>query len=82
LVQRDALQLLGIRGWSRRAENGDEWRRFIREAKARKELQRHICTDGYRYFPYGPYSLYRASVPAQGCTLPFFKIFIKLYRKI
>ena len=25
----------------------------------------------YFYFPYGPYGLYRASVPAQGCTLPF-----------
>ena len=25
----------------------------------------------YVYSPYGPYSLYRASVPVQGCTLPF-----------
>ena len=24
----------------------------------------------YVYFPYGPYGLYRASVPLQGCTLP------------
>jgi len=24
----------------------------------------------YLYFPYGPYGLYRASVPVQGCTLP------------
>jgi len=24
------------------------------------------------YSPYGPYGLYRASVPVQGCTLPFF----------
>ena len=38
VVQRDALQLLGIRGWRRRAENGDEWRRITREAKARKGL--------------------------------------------
>jgi hypothetical protein len=37
MVQRDALQLLGIRGW-RRAENSDEWRRLMREAKARKGL--------------------------------------------
>jgi hypothetical protein len=38
VVQRDALQLLGIRGWRRRDENRDEWRHLIREAKARKGL--------------------------------------------
>ena len=38
VVQRDALQLLRIRGWRRRAENRDEWRRLMREAKARKGL--------------------------------------------
>ena len=38
VVQRDALQLLGIRGWRRRAANRDEWRRLMREAKARKGL--------------------------------------------
>ena len=38
VVQRDALQLLGIRGWRRRATNRDEWRRLAREAKARKGL--------------------------------------------
>jgi len=38
VVQRDALQLLGIRGWKRRAENRDEWRRLMREVKARKGL--------------------------------------------
>jgi hypothetical protein len=38
VVQRDALQLLGTRGWKRRAANRDEWRRFLREAKARKGL--------------------------------------------
>jgi hypothetical protein len=37
VVQRDALQLLGIRGW-RRAANRDEWRRLMRETKARKGL--------------------------------------------
>ena len=25
----------------------------------------------YLFSPYGPYGLYRASVPVQGCTLPF-----------
>jgi len=38
VVQRDALHLLGIRGWKIRAENRDEWRRLMREAKARKRL--------------------------------------------
>jgi hypothetical protein len=38
VVQRDALQLLGIRGWKRRVENRDEWRRLMREAKTRKSL--------------------------------------------
>jgi len=38
VVQRDALQLLGIRGWRRRAENRDKWRSLMRKAKARKRL--------------------------------------------
>jgi hypothetical protein len=38
VVQRDAVQLLRIRGWKRRAENKDEWRRLMREAKAQKGL--------------------------------------------
>jgi hypothetical protein len=38
VVQRDALQLLGIRGWRRRAANRDKWRRRMREAKAWKGL--------------------------------------------
>jgi hypothetical protein len=25
----------------------------------------------YLYSPYGPYGLYRSSVPVQGCNLPF-----------
>ena len=37
VVQRDALHLLGIRGW-KRAANRDEWRCLMREAKARKGL--------------------------------------------
>jgi len=28
----------------------------------------------YLYSPYGPYGLYRASVPVQGCTLPFTRL--------
>ena len=30
--------------------------------------------DADPYSPYGPYDLYRASVPVQGCTLPFIVI--------
>jgi hypothetical protein len=37
VVQRDALQLLGIRGRRSKAANRDECRRLVREAKARKE---------------------------------------------
>jgi len=38
VVQRDALHLLGIRGYRRRAENKDEWRCLLREAEAWKGL--------------------------------------------
>ena len=38
VVQRDSLQLLGVRGWRRGAESRDEWRHALREAKARKGL--------------------------------------------
>jgi hypothetical protein len=38
VVQRDALQLLAIRGWRRRAGNRGEWRHLKREAKDRKGL--------------------------------------------
>jgi hypothetical protein len=38
VVQRYALKLLGIRGWRSKAANRDEWRRLMREGKARKWL--------------------------------------------
>jgi hypothetical protein len=38
VVQRDGLQLLEIRGWRSKVANRDEWRRLMREAKARKGL--------------------------------------------
>jgi len=31
----------------------------------------HERVELYLYSPYGPYGLYRASVPVKGCTLPF-----------
>jgi len=34
----------------------------------------------YLYFPYGPYGLYRASVPVQGWPLPFLPTFILIPR--
>jgi hypothetical protein len=46
VVQRDALQLLGIRGWRSKAANRDEWRHLMREANARKGLWCHIWMDG------------------------------------
>jgi hypothetical protein len=38
VVQGDALQLLGIRGWRKTATNTDEWMHLVREAKAQKGL--------------------------------------------
>jgi hypothetical protein len=35
----------------------------------------------YLYSPYGPYGLYRASVPVQGCALPFFYLRLVGHRK-
>jgi hypothetical protein len=43
-VQKDALQILGTRGWRRRAENREEWRQLLREAKAQKGLS---AMDGW-----------------------------------
>jgi hypothetical protein len=37
-VQKDSRQILGTRGWRRRAENRDEWKHLLRETKARKGL--------------------------------------------
>ena len=33
-------------------------------------LYLYLTVELYLYSPYGPYCLYRASVPVQGCTLP------------
>jgi hypothetical protein len=36
VVQRDALQVLGIRNWRRRNREREELRRLLREARAQK----------------------------------------------
>ena len=41
----------------------------------------HEIVELYLYFPYGPYGLYRASVPVQGCTLPFYSLFNVIARR-
>jgi len=48
VVQRDALQLLGIRGWRRRAENRDDWRLLMKEARTQNRLWPHIWMEVYK----------------------------------
>jgi hypothetical protein len=36
----------------------------------------HERVELYLFSPYGPYGLYRVSVPAQGCTLPYFTFIV------
>jgi hypothetical protein len=38
VVQREALQIQGIRGWRRRAGDREDWRRLLRGAKIQKGL--------------------------------------------
>jgi hypothetical protein len=38
-------------------------------------LYLYLTVELYLYSPYGPYGLYRALVPVQGCTLYFFTLY-------
>jgi len=38
----------------------------------------YLTVELYLYFPYGPYVLYRASVPVQGCTLLYLTVELHL----
>jgi hypothetical protein len=42
----------------------------------------HETMELYLYSPYGPYGLYRASVPVQGCTLPYFTFKVRYLRNL
>jgi hypothetical protein len=39
----DDLRKMGIRGWTERARNGDQWRLIIKEAKAPR-----VCSAGQK----------------------------------
>jgi hypothetical protein len=48
VVQRDALQIPGFRHWRKRAEDTEEWRRYLGTSERRKFYSAlHRYLDGY-----------------------------------
>ena len=78
---REDLGKIKIQNWTKTAM-GREWMRIVKQVRAHKRPGRDADrsppssavgqerVELYLYSPYGPYSLYRASVPVQGCILP------------
>jgi len=54
---------------------GKEWRGRDADPSPPSSAVGHERVELYLYSPYGPYVLYRASVPVQGCTLALFYLF-------
>jgi hypothetical protein len=80
VVQSDALQMLGIRGWRRRAANRDEWRRLMGEAKAQNGAVA-LKIDGIfeNYIPTNLYSFHTLHINA---TLKQKKVHLSVARFI
>jgi len=49
---------------------GKEWPGRDADPSPPSSAVGHERVELYLYSPYGPYGLYRASVPIQGCPLP------------
>jgi len=50
---------------------GKEWPGHDADPSPPSSAVGHERVELYLYSPYGPYGLYRASVPVQGCTLRY-----------
>ena len=56
--------------WVPGLSRGKEWPGRDADPTPPSSAVGHERVELYLYSPYGPYGLYRASVPVQGCTLP------------
>jgi hypothetical protein len=46
VIQRDALQVVGIPGWRKRNGDREKWRHFLMEVRAQRGLYRHTWRKG------------------------------------